>query len=84
MAVASYFPRESPGCTLAAGGLASSREQESRALWLGTQQPELDFFKAWRAFFLRCRAVATVALLPIVARSERALSLRTCPPKRWN
>ena len=30
------FPRESPGRTLAAGRLAWSREQESRALWLGS------------------------------------------------
>ena len=35
---ASYFPRESPGRMLAAG-LASSRESESRALWLSIHQP---------------------------------------------
>ena len=42
VAAASFLPRELPGCTLA-GGLASSREQESRALWLESQQPEPFF-----------------------------------------
>ena len=35
---ASFFPRESSGRTLE-GGLASSREPESRAMWAESQQP---------------------------------------------
>ena len=44
VAATSYFPRESPGRKLAAGSLASSREQESRALWLESQQPASSIF----------------------------------------
>ena len=54
-----FFPRESPGRTLA-GGLASTREQESRALWLESQQPASSIFYdkvIWHGdSFLRCRA----------------------------
>ena len=56
VAAASYFPRESPGRTLVAGGLASSRERESQALWLKSQQPVSSISHdrmtgQWRAFF---------------------------------
>ena len=68
-----YFPRES---LRARWQEASSRESESRALYLSSQQPA--FFRD-RASFLRCRAVAR---LPAVARSERALSMPACPPAK--
>ena len=46
VAAASFFPRESLGRTLAAGGLTSSREQESRALWPESQQPASVFTRS--------------------------------------
>ena len=42
LAAAYFSPRELPGRM--AGGLAWGREQESRALWLESQQPARIFF----------------------------------------
>ena len=77
VAAASYLPRESPGRTLV-GRLASSRE--SRAVTRESAASIFDFFTAWRAFLLRL--LQWWPVLPIVARSEQALSMPTCPPAK--
>ena len=75
------FPRESPGRTLA-GGLASSREQESRALWLESQQPASIFLRSDERLASFFSVVRQWAVLPVVARSEQTLSMRSCPPAK--
>ena len=84
-AAASFFPRESHERTLA-GVLASSREQESRALWL---EPHLFFFRdqmtrQWRAFSPLSGNGYSGSSGPCCQlwHSERALSMPTWTPAK--
>jgi len=79
-----FLPWESPGRTLA-GGLASSREQESRALWFESQQPASVFSRsdesAVACFFLRCQAMATAVAVARAASCGTQRASQTTVPR---